>query len=48
MRRLSEPHVGGFTPGAADLKGEDVGGIEAGMRRGELLEAAEQQSCAGE
>ena len=42
MRRVRRAHVGGFVPGAADLKGEDVGGVEAGMDAAELLEAAEQ------
>jgi hypothetical protein len=35
-------HVRGFSPGAADLKGEDVGGVESWGDAVELLEAAEE------
>jgi len=41
-------HVGGFSPGAADLKGEDVGGVEAGGDTVELLETAQEEPGAGE
>ena len=41
-------HVGGFAPGAADLKGQHVGWIEARRDAGDLLQAAQQQASADE
>src|SRR5581483_12040914 len=37
-------HVRGFAPGTADLEGEHVVGIEAGIDAGKLLEAAKKKA----